>query len=195
MLSQVILGTTYIDEFRQKTDLVQKVSPPELLDIYQYVWLALVMLNLFLCIICKVVRPIARCFYPIEMVKFIILNSLPVDETCGGYEKYVNFFFAILMAILFICDAKIGLCTLILATAASNIGLYVATGEIMLSYLIQILLLVTIAAIIIIFTAVINYVSSLRTKLRMQVIEYQNLLNRMREGIIVFFKLNNEFQI
>ena len=34
MLSQVILSTTYIDDFRKKTDLVQKVNSPELLDIY-----------------------------------------------------------------------------------------------------------------------------------------------------------------
>ena len=99
------------------------------------------------------------------------------------------------MAILFFCDLKIGIFALVLATAASHIGLYVTTGEEPDNILLQMFMLVTIMVTIILTMAVINYISSLQTKLRMQVIEYNNLLNRMREGIIVFFRLNNEFKI
>ena len=87
------------------------------------------------------------------------------------------------------CDARLNLVILIVAactqTVLRDVVLDLDTGLANLSYF---SIYTLIGIVIMVMASILNHVASLHMRLRIQINEYFNLINRMREGVLVFVK-------
>ena len=91
------------------------------------------------------------------------------------------------LAICFVCDARISLAILfVLSFIQTAIRDYVLDLENGMMYLRYFVIYALIGILIMIMASILNHVASLHMRLRVQVNEYFNLINRMREGVLVF---------
>ena len=139
--------------------------------------------------LCFKYRPIARLFFLMEMMNLTFLHSLPYEQICGNEINVLLFYVTFFNAICLMCDARLNLVILIVAactqTVLRDVVLDLDTGLANLSYF---SIYTLIGIVIMVMASILNHVASLHMRLRIQINEYFNLINRMREGVLVFVK-------
>ena len=90
---------------------------------------------------------------------------------------------------LFICDLRIGMVTVVTSGVAFVI-LRRVTFDLSLGFQVRqnFTIIFLVGLIILIIAFVMNYIVQLQQRLRQQMSEYFNLINRVREGVLVLIK-------
>ena len=154
-------------------------------------WYVLLIIGFILDLCCLKWRKIAKLFFPHEAILLLLTSVIPI-KLCS-LEQYTYVFYFFLMTCIYFCDVRIGLITVVLSSIAlpiirSNFMVFEQEEEI--SYQIKrfLLLIVLINCIIMILASLVTYLSQLQTRIRQQMVEYFNLINRMREGVLVLYR-------
>ena len=109
-------------------------------------------------------------------------------EVCIG-STFSVFFEPFFYSLCFFIDIKSNLVTLVICTLVSNIffnSIWLPEDlKVRFQYQPMIMLIFLVGLILIFLACILTYVSQLQKRLRMQMSEYFNLINRMREGVIV----------
>ena len=90
---------------------------------------------------------------------------------------------------LYICDLRIGMATVVTSGVTLLILKRVTLNK-SLGFQMQqnFLIIFVVGLIILIIAFVLNYIVQLQQRLRLQMSEYFNLINRMREGVLVLIR-------
>ena len=80
---QLPSDATYLSNLDEKVK--HKVSEKQL-EVYGYIWIVLIISALILDISCYKYRPIAKVFFPLEMLKLCFVNLVQFEETCQAYH-------------------------------------------------------------------------------------------------------------
>ena len=155
------------------------------LPIGQIAATSLVILGLILNIACIKWRWLARAFFHIEMLQIMLRKMIPM-EICIG-STFSIFFEPFFYSLCFFVDIKSNLFTLAVCTIVGNLILTdIWMPDDLQFQLSPVMALIFLVGLIIIFlSCILTYVAQLQKKLRMQMSEYFNLINRMREGVLV----------
>ena len=177
-------STTY-DNF-EKSNKAEELDT-DLLRIYESTYIGLTISTAIIDLICIKWRQFARLLYPIEMLNFCLLFVLPYDQDlCYSHEDAL-LFFGFYLCVCLVCDLRSALIIQIIGLIAQTInhsfsigGGYIARYFIRYSFM-SLFLVITAFAIAILM----NHVVQLQKRLRIQFDEHFNLINSMREGVIV----------
>ena len=147
-----------------------------------------VCVGLILDILCCKWRWLARFIYHLELLHMCLYYMVPneADQKSDNYFLFLPFFYSI----CFFCDVKSGLTTLVVTMLAGNIFLrnIMVKEELnqrVYRFLVNAFFLVIL---LLIMASAVTYVTNLHKKLRQQVNQYYNLINRMREGVLLLSK-------
>ena len=118
----------------------------------------------------------------------IMLRKMIPMEVCIG-STFSVFFEPFFYSLCFFIDIKSNLVTLVICTLVGNIffnSIWLPEDlKVRFQYQPMIMLIFLVGLILIFLACILTYVSQLQKRLRMQMSEYFNLINRMREGVIV----------
>ena len=156
-------------------------------------WLLLIM-GLVLDLLCSKCRSLARCFFHLEMLQVCLVKMIPVNDVCPGSSSYlysVLFFDPLCYALLFICDLRVGLVTLVATMAFGNIflsDLWMTEDAQTTLLLPGVMLLLLAILVIVLFSCLLSYIADLHTALFCKSEEQSNLLSKMHEGVLILKK-------
>ena len=145
-------------------------------------------ISIVLDLCCYKWRHLAKSFFYFEMLAWMTRALVP-ETNCVNYAQS-HMILACLNVMCFFCDLRLSLVILVLTTAGSTyFQILWHEGEendrLIGSFFLSI---VVISTVTLVLTKAILYVTNLQKRLRQQMNEYLNLVNRMREGVIVLTK-------
>ena len=156
-------------------------------------WLLLIM-GLILDLLSLKWRSLARCFFHLEMLQVCLVKMIPVNDVglrSNSYLYSVLFFDPLCYALLFICDLRVGLVTLVATQAFGNIFLsdLWMTEDAQTTFLLPGVMLLLLALLfIVLFSCLLAYIADLHTALHCKTEEQSSLLGKMQEGVIILEK-------
>ena len=149
--------------------------------------MVLTVVSVTLDILCCKYRQIARLFFAMEMINQTLFHSLSFDLICDLEMVYLLLFFlTFFFAVCLVCDARLSLVILFVAACVQTAIRYYFLDLDSGKYYRYFFVYSMIGILIMIMASILNHVASLHMRLRVQVNEYFNLINRMREGVLVF---------
>ena len=179
------LADTIYDTYESEMPEDKQELIDEIVNTAKVISVIYVCLGLVLDILCCKWRWLARLFFHMEMLHCCLYYVIP-NEACQDSDN-VFLFLPFFYSICFFCDVKSGLFTLIVTMFAGNIFLRNILLEEELSQRVNRFFANTlfIVLLLLIMACAVTYVTNLHKKFRQQVSEYFNLINRMREGVLL----------
>ena len=134
-------------------------------------------------------RSIARAFLPLEILNFILINAIPwegctMDQFSYGCKTFC-------LGVFFYTDIKIGLLTLLIGGVVQicirivKEWAKVGSGD---SAEMIIMILGAVCMIVLMSASLLRHLAWLQKRLRLQMSEYSNLINRISEGVLVLVR-------
>ena len=122
------------------------------------------------------------------MINHCFVNLVQFEETCQVYQ-FQLIAFSTLIAVFFLCGIRVALVTLLITMFFIIVKDSMFTDNAVVGICLKYCAFsIPQVFLIMVVSAIFNKLSYLQTRSRVQVNEYFNLINRMREGVIVLLK-------